>query len=33
MNMNEGPIDGAKMGWDWGWEVGVGGAEEVVVGK
>ena len=24
MNMNEGPLDGAKWGWDWGWEVGMG---------
>ena len=31
--MNEGPIDGVKVEWDCGWEVGVGRAGEVVVGK
>lgn len=23
MNINDGPVDGAKVGWDFGWEVGV----------
>ena len=33
MNMNEGPTDGAKGGWDCGWEVGIGRAGESSGGK
>ena len=32
-NMYKGPMDKAKRGSDWWWEVGVGGAGKVVVGK
>ena len=31
--MNEGPIDGVKVEWDCGWEVGVGKAGESGGGK
>ena len=33
MNMNEGPLDTANVGWDWGWEVGVGSTGESSGGK